>query len=627
MDWFKLGYAFAWWGISAVWCVSPAAEQKTVTNSIGMKLVEIPAGKFQMGNGQIAPVDRADWATRDHDESPAHMVTISKSFLMGATEVTNAQFEQFDPDHRKWRGKRGVSKGDNEPVTFVTWDEAIAFCAWLSKKEGKPYRLPTEAEWEYACRAGTTTTYHTGDTISDMHANLGATKSTVEVGKFPANAFGLHDMHGNVMEWCHDWYGPYYEAHAQTDLVGRADGDARVARGWCFHQPARSFPAARYARSANRSGFLPHDANMQTGFRVVQGELPATKPVPREVLPYQVNVVQEKKNPKELPSTNYINYLAEKKNPKLPPNMFGPIFSNHNHYGAVTVCPNGDVLMAWYTTVGEPGREMTLACSRLRAGSDTWDPACLFFDIPDVNDHAPVLLTHGKRIYHFCTQSLIGWDYATDIVRWSEDNGVTWSKPIAMVTRDAVMPLSQPCSALVAKDGTIVVACDGDVHKDERLIVSKDNGKTWQVQAGDMRKTAGSYAIHPAIAELNDGRIINFLRGPNPMPVQYSSDLGATWQQENSPFPGISSGMKASAMRLNSGNLLLISIDTAGKFVGKNKTFAALSKDDGKTWPHIRQLDGVGGYMAACQAENSTIYVAGSRMGVVAFNEKWLTGK
>ena len=602
-----------------------------VTNSIGMKLVRIAPGEFTMGSGSEAPKSADQWAKRDYDEAPAQTVKISKPFLMGATEVTNAQYEQFDPEHKKLRGRDGVNKADDEPVTFVTWHQAVAFCEWLSKKEGKPYRLPTEAEWEYACRAGTETPFNTGDTLTPEQANIGLARdgklqpTTVKVASYPPNAWGLHDMHGNVLEWCLDWHGPY-ENSPQTDPVGRADGYAKIARGWCFHRPERAPEPMKYWRSANRSGFLPEDANRYTGFRIVQAEMPTTKPLPVVPAEYQKDVKQTPA-PTEGPDPAkpyYFNFAAEKKNPLIADNAYGPVFIRHNHFAAVCVCPNGDVLMAWYTCVNEPGRELAQACSRLRVGSDQWEPASLFFDVPDVNDHAPVLLTVGKRIYHFCTQSLRGWDNATDIVRYSDDNGVTWSKPTVMVSRDDPNALSQPCSAFVAKSGEIVVACDGDVHRDERLVLSSDGGKSWKVASGDMRKTAGKYAIHPAVAQLDDGQVINLLRGPEPMPVQFSKDLGETWTQQDSPFPAIKGGQKAAALKLQSKALLLISMDNPGKVVSKSGTFAALSLDDGKTWSHVRKLDGVQGYMSAAQAPNGVIYVVGTKMTAVAFNETWL---
>jgi formylglycine-generating enzyme len=608
-----------------------SAEPKV--NSLGMSLVPIPVGSFRMGAGDAPPKSRAEWNEREYDEAPAHTITITRAFLMGATEVTNAQYERFDPKHKAFRGKGGVSTSDDEPVTYVTWHEAVAFCEWLSKAEGKPYRLPTEAEWEYACRAGTTTAFSTGDKITAEQANIGLKpdgtphKGTVPVGRFAANAWGLHDMHGNVLEWCLDWHGPY-DAAEQTDPVGRDDGYAKIARGWCHDRVDNNKGSHRLWRSANRSGFLREDANRLCGFRVVLGELPTTKPLPVVRSAYQIGMKQTPA-PTEGPDPAkpfFKNFLADKQNAEIAKDAFGPVFANHNHYGACCVCPNGDVLMCWYSTVTESGRELLQAATRLPAGSDRWQPASLFFDVPDMNDHAPVLFCDGKRIFHFCTQSLRGWDHATNILRHSDDNGVTWSKPTIILDRDHPQALSQPCSAFRAKNGTLVLACDGDLHKDERNMTSPDGGKTWTVRKGDMRAVAGKYAIHPAIAPLSegDGGTINFLRGPDPMPIQRSADFGDTWTQSNSPFPGIKSGQKITALRLASGALLMVSIDNPGKNVDRGKTFAALSFDDGKTWPHVRQLYGVGGYMSSAQAPNGTIFVCGSRTGATAFNEAWL---
>ena len=220
-------------------------------------------------------------------------VKITQPFFMGAHEVTNAQYEQFDPKRKEHRGKLGASKGDDEPVTNVTWHDAVEFCAWLSRKEGQPYRLPTEAEWEYACRAGTATLFSTGDELKPEQANYGALieawkESNVSpVGKHAANPWGLFDMHGNVEEWCHDWYGLYETDNEgkgveQRDPVGRADGIARVTRGGSIasrrHAEGKT-NHTRFLRSANRAGYLPEDSTRYLGFRVVLGELPKTKPV------------------------------------------------------------------------------------------------------------------------------------------------------------------------------------------------------------------------------------------------------------------------------------------------------------------------------------------------------------
>jgi formylglycine-generating enzyme required for sulfatase activity len=234
------------------------SADREYTNSIGMKFVRIEPGTFQMGVGKTPlpnelnhPKERRrnrefyiPTENGDCDEQPNHEVTISEPFYMGICEVTNEQYEQFDPLHVYLRGKLGFSIDNDEAVVFVTWHEARAFCDWLSEKEGLPYRLPTEAEWEYACRAGTTTHFNTGDALPEVYLKnpssswypdprRGRGREEVvplHVGKTPPNQWGLYDMHGNVEEWCHDWYGPYEAGH-QIDPVGRVDGDFKVTRG------------------------------------------------------------------------------------------------------------------------------------------------------------------------------------------------------------------------------------------------------------------------------------------------------------------------------------------------------------------------------------------------------------
>ena len=710
-------------------CLGDIPLAKEFTNSLNMKLIRIEAGDFQMGQGDVAPKSRQEWEARDYDESPAHRVKISQPFFMGAHEVTNAQYEQFDPKRKEQRGKHGGSKGDDEPVTNVTWHHAAEFCAWLSKKEGKPYRLPTEAEWEYACRAGTTTLFSTGDELKPEQANYGALieawkeSNVTPVGKYAANSWGLFDMYGNVEEWCHDWYGVYEsdkdgKGVEQTDPVGRVDGIARVTRGGSLasrrHAEGKT-SHTRFLRSANRAGYLPEDSTRFLGFRVVMGEMPKTKPLPvAEVALHQrdvkqvggktgarnagarnagalnsppsqggagggldaqpangadsqvraggesTRIVAAKEDvrptlPQPLPKREgsetepfFRNFAKDGGLATIPKETWGPVFSQWNHFTAIAVCPNGDVLATWYTTVSESGRELALGATRLRCGgggasgdrkspavTSKWEPVSLFIDVPDMNDHAPVLLTHEGRMYHFFLQAIRGWDSASIAMRTSDDSGATWSKPRIILSRDDPQRLSQPCSAFVAKDGTIVLAVDGDNHKDERLMTSGDGGKTWQVRKGDLRAAADKkYVIHPAIAPLSDGSIICFLRGPHLMPAFVTKDFGDTWEAKATPFPGIGVGQKAAALRLKSGALLLLSIDSKNVFlkVGDGSasaggTFAALSLDDGKTWPHVRKVEGVTGYMSVAQAGDGTIYAFGTRMSSVAFNEAWVRGK
>jgi len=209
--------------------LGPAGESKFGSSSetldlgegVTMKLVRIRPGKFMMGSPDF------EQGHEDH-EGPQHEVTISKAFYMGVTEVTQDQYEAVmgkNPSH---------VKGPTNPVEVVSWDDAVLFCRKLSEKTGKTLRLPTEAEWEYACRAGTTTRFSFGDSESALgdyawhKGNCGG--KTQPVAQKKPNAWGLYDMHGNVKEWCADWLGSY-PTGTSVDPQGAASGVHRVARG------------------------------------------------------------------------------------------------------------------------------------------------------------------------------------------------------------------------------------------------------------------------------------------------------------------------------------------------------------------------------------------------------------
>ena len=336
-------------------------DGKVYTNSLGMQFVRIEPGTFQMGQSrrlqpEVLPIIRGGerggrfdlLADGDYDEKPVHKVDITKPFHMATQEVTNKVFELFDPGHRRLRGKEGLSVDDDEAVIFVSWYEAQAFCDWLSDKDGLPYRLPTEAEWEYSCRASTTTHFHTGDLLpQEFHRKrVGKDKprAPLHVGQTPPNAWGLQDMHGNVEEWCEDWYGPY-ESAAQNDPVGRAAGDFRVTRGGSHSTDLY------YLRSGNRLGALPEERNWLIGFRVVVGELPGTPPLPApHPQPHAKNVAPAE--PAELrkgpdPSVPY--FKGPRQYVHIPAGSMGPIFSRHNHVPNIAPLNNGDLFTIWYT--------------------------------------------------------------------------------------------------------------------------------------------------------------------------------------------------------------------------------------------------------------------------------------
>ncbi len=247
------------------------------TNSIGMRFVLIPPGEFDMGSteAEVASSLKDARATKqpsyyiDHlpDEAPKHQVQITQPIYLGVFEVTQAEYERVmgtNPSRFKGNPRR--------PVEQVTWEDAVEFCRRLSSSEaeqatGRSYRLPTEAEWEYACRAGTTTTWYSGDDEAGLKgvAWYGGNRrrgSSQPVGQKKPNAWGLYDMHGNVREWCSDWWQREYTTLTVSDPTGPAAGSLRVLRGGCWSHDAR------ICRSAYRFRDPPARPDYNLGFRV-----------------------------------------------------------------------------------------------------------------------------------------------------------------------------------------------------------------------------------------------------------------------------------------------------------------------------------------------------------------------
>jgi formylglycine-generating enzyme required for sulfatase activity len=187
-----------------------------------MVLVPIPAGEFMMGDSELGP------------ESEPHHVKLTKSFHLGRTEVTQGQWTAV-MGTTPWKDEDNVKEGDDCAATYVSWEDAVEFCRKLSVKEGVEYRVPTEAEWEYACRAETTTVWSFGDDESQIgeyawyteNADDVAEKYAHIVGQKKPNPWGLYDIHGNVGEWCQDWAGEYPSGDV-TDPVGPDSGSNRV---------------------------------------------------------------------------------------------------------------------------------------------------------------------------------------------------------------------------------------------------------------------------------------------------------------------------------------------------------------------------------------------------------------
>ena len=639
-----------------------------------LTFVDIPQGSFYMGSEA--------WG-EDFDEAPVHRVSFSCPFRMSTTEVTNAQYEQFRPEHRLLRGRNGVSLLDDEPVVNVSYDDAVAFCEWLSKREGRSYRLPTEAEWEYACRAGSYTRYSTGDGLPDAFQRSQRVARdydsvSLRVAQTPPNPFGLYDMHGNVEEWCLDWYAPYSAAD-QVDPAGPARGEYRVTRGGSHHTPVK------YLRSANRMAMIPADKHSLTGFRVVESAArlnPSGMPEPVPLNRQNVSCEQARWEPVSTAEPLFIPPIPFVVKPDC--SLLTP-FYRHNHQPAVTWCDNGDLLAIWFSADEENGRGMVVLGSRLRRGATEWDPASLFFKVPDRNMTGSALLndSHGT-LYHLNGVEAAGdWQNLAMAMRTSRDNGATWSAP-RLIAPEHAKRHQVIAGTIITPEGWLIQACDaGPGGNDGTAIhISKDGGQTWadpwdgaplpRFEAGGTGSTIAG--IHAGIVRLTDGSLMALGRGNSirdaagrlRMPVSRSTDDGRTWHYAASELPPIDGGQRLVLMRLREGPLLLVAFtdhpqrtpeaDRGMTFTAPDGStftgygmYAALSYDEGLTWPVRRLLtDGSErflnggawtgffvadarhaeprGYLAATQSPDNMIHLLSSRLHY-RFNLAWLEKK
>ena len=259
-----------WWNADnpqAIASLEPHAKTPDVVNtkSLGMTFKEISAGTFLMGSPESEPDRQSD----EHQ----HKITISKAFYMQTTEVTKGQWTAM-MGTEPWKYMAHNIEDPNAAATWVTWNDAVAFCKKLSHAEGKTYRLPTEAEWEYACRAGTKTTWSFGNDENKLGDYAWYNRNAKDIGeRYPhqvglkkSNPFGLYDMHGNVSEYCHDYYErDYYKQSPEQDPQGPASGSYHVLRGGTWHLPKRRSRSADRDRPVTVIG-----KSNNLGFRVVR---------------------------------------------------------------------------------------------------------------------------------------------------------------------------------------------------------------------------------------------------------------------------------------------------------------------------------------------------------------------
>lgn len=590
---------------------------EVTTNSLGMKLVPIGAGEFTMGS-EVKP---ANW-----DESPLHRVTISSPFLISETEVTAEQFRQFKPAAPLNDAYAPFAAG-------MSWNDAVAFCTWLSQKERRNYRLPTEAEWEFAARAGR------GDGAA-WETKPGA-----------INPWGLRQLYSGPVEWCADWYGEYAFS-TQRDPAGRAAGFMKVVRGGYLDTPEK-FKPTDYLRPSNRAGappnFAPNAENganparygvHRIGFRVVVAP-PLAPPLQPVEPPFVTQGVKLKPASDQVvrgpdPTKPYL-----RRRPMLPLPLEGtinfvkehraglhPSFRHHNHSPGFAVLPNGDALLVIYSSDWEYEPEVSLIAARLRFGAEQWDMPSPFIDTPGANDHAPLLWADGEQLWlfwgnphqegHFPFQSLT-----------SRDNGATWSGvnfPRITGPLGSALERPQPINTVIRDHaGTIYLAVDagegGPLGSQSMLWATSGEGATWHDTIGR------TFGRHTTFVLRKDGSILG-MGGKNSgidnfMPRAISRDGGRTYEMSKTPFSQVSSGQRPSILRLASGRLLMAGDYYPSKRAQKpasikeDGSYLALSDDDGETW-RIKRLPGTFsvhrgkpslGYSVAKQAPNGVIHL------------------
>ena len=601
-------------------------------------LVRIPAGSFTMGADAVAlsPAvvsglgvmsDRP--AHGDFDETPAHKVTITRSFSMATHLVTVRQFQEFDPSYK------GVAQFPDY-AAGVSYEQAVAYCAWLTRKTGKPYRLPTEAEWEYAERAGSQTPFFTGATPPAPGEK---------------NAWGLV-MGEGTPEWVADWYGPY-EADAQIDPTGPTHGYFRAVRGGGLDfrksKPGAIYPARSpyFMRSANRASMAPSYTSNggNIGFRVVQAPMPAPHPSVGSHFFFMTDVKQTPEEAHEGPDPQKPFYRMHELFPDLQGKSMPDVgwraglargLGVTYHNSAIQVLANGDVVAAYYNSPDkEDDPDQTVMVMRRRAGAEDWDMPEPWPDFADAACAAPVFWNERGRLWLFWGfPRLIGappFAFTT-----SKDNGATWA-PVQFphLVGPVGRYVSQPINSIVrAKNGTIYIPTDSTgTDADGNGSISAvwathDDGKTWFDTGG---RTAGR---HTTLVIARNGDLLGF-GGKNSaidgkMPLATSADGGRNWVKSKTPFDPLESGERPSVIRLASGRLFFVADFNPNheKHVHKDGAYVALSDDDGKTWklkrlpPEILTV----GYVTATQGPDGVIHIATSKNSTnyeIELNEAW----
>jgi hypothetical protein len=606
---------------------APTPAGRFFTNSLGMEFVRVDPGTFTMGANTDPRL--ADTGGFSYDEQPAHQVALTRPFYILKSKISQADFQRSslgesaaeagvgrDAFHRVPDISRVGDAVERVPIRCYlgSWNDGAAFCAWLSRREGRAYRLPTEAEWEYLCKK----------------AQRGA-------------GAGAGDFAGR--EWVQDWHG-LYPFDPVTDPIGPASGLTKVIRDG----PKRA------SLSPDASG-QPWGLDA-AGFRVVLVTEPPANPFVTPP-PFTQAAIKQSTAPARLGPDPKIPYFVTRFALPIPPdddtNLAGPLTGldqsvmSHNHSPGFEILPNGDALAIFFSardtrggSESDPGTRFVQA--RLRYGTEQWDPPELFCDFKPLNDQSGLLWTEGNSVRFFgggrgANSALLPFKVAV-----STNNGATWTMTLPLLDAPANDCTPQPIvNAFRAPDKAMYFAMDGSGDQ-SFLWRSADNGIHWHDMGG---RTGGR---HSTIVPLDGkGNLLciggksTSINGCSPRSV--SSDWGATWSPASaSPFPALGSNQRPCLIRLANGHLCFVSdsykrkedSSPHGSAYGEG-CFVAVSADNGETWrikrlpvelPHIGDRNhGTLGYATARQAPNGVIHVLATMTHPCLhyeFNEAWV---
>lgn len=599
----------------------PATLQSLpIGGGVTIDLIKVYPGTFLMGQRT------GEQDAYPNKETPQHAVSLTHGFWMGQCEITKEQWKKV-MGTEPWRAKPYVLEDGKSPAVYISWNDATQFADRLSRQTGKHFRLPTEAEWEYACRAGTTTRFYWGndpnyteiDKMGWWRGNslVKEEKYAHRAGQFPPNPWGFYDLAGNVSEWCSDWHS-YYPVGASTDPRGPESAEHRVLRGGSW------ISIGGHCRSSRRHHELPQMAHSDFGLRIVLEDDPsafAGKPV----------------------TTNLFTAGAEGVNTYRIPSL---ILAPDNSLLAFCEARKESI---------DDASPTDMILRRSLDGGKTWLPTQILIrgkEKEALMNPCPVVDRTNHRILLFCIDAnRYGANLHRQLLLTSDDNGVSWSQPIEagkIISHYNNSFVSGPGIGIQMKQGRLVIPGyigSVDDELDENFsacaLYSDDHGKSWT-----MGKAVDQLSDESQVIELADGTLMLNMRGNMGMScrgVATSRDGGASWSTVQWDHHLNECPCQASIIRYspagteNRNRILFANPDNTGERFGildRSGLTVRMSYDEGKSWPVKKLIHaGPASYSTMVRLPNGEIgllFEGGEKqrrewIRFVTFSLEWLT--